>query len=174
MTTVIPFIPSNITPPEFFLMLDNGNYVCKITWNISSQRYYINIYGVDGTWVVTIPLIQTPPARAVNTIIYDPLQQLAIVQMIPTEDWPTPTPPGGSVILPGTIVDYTLEGFDPPNYNGLFRCLQINGTTFSFPMTSDPGPLVVAGNVNRLLNMVAGVFSTSTMIYRNGSFEINP
>lgn len=174
MTTVIPFIPSNITAPNFLLNLDNSPYTCKITWNISAQRYYINIYGLDGTWITTVPLITTPPARAVDSVSFDLAKQLLTVTMLPPSEWPVPLPPGGAVIKPGTMVDYTLSGFQPNTYNGLFRCFQVDGVTFTTPMANDPGPLVVVGNVNRLLNMAAGVFQTSTLIYRNGNFEINP
>jgi hypothetical protein len=45
---------------------------------------------------------------------------------------------------------------------------------FTFPMPTDPGPVLVVGKVNRLLNMIDTVFTRSTMVYRNGAFEINP
>lgn len=174
MTTIIPFVPSNRIAPRFNATFDGNPYTVVMTWNISAQRYYINVYTVDGTWVVTVPLFQTPPARAVNLASWDPLQKLMTIEMLPPSEWPVPLPPGGAVIKPGTIVDYTLQGFQPATYNGIFRSLQLDGITFTFPLATDPGPLVVVGNVNRMLNMVAGVFQNSTMIFRNGSFEIDP
>jgi len=40
-------------------------------------------------------------------------------------------------------------------------------------MQSDPGTVTSAGEVSFLINMCAGYFN-STMIFRNGQFEVNP
>jgi hypothetical protein len=45
---------------------------------------------------------------------------------------------------------------------------------FTIPVSTDPGQVIILGVVDRVLNMVAGVFQTSTLIYRNGAFETNP
>ena len=86
--------------------------------------------------------------------------------------WPVPL--GGPITQPGTIIYYTLDSFQPSTYNGRFRCLHINELSFTLPMPRDPGPLITLGQVSRLLNMVDTVFNISTMVYRNGAFEINP
>ena len=172
MTTVIPFLPSNITTPEFRAKLDGNDYTIRITWNISALRYYINIYAQDGTWIITVPLISTPPARSVANARYDSFLNSVIVDLVPPDQWPIPLP--GPITKPGTIIEYTLEGFQPNTYNGKFRCLHINGTEFTFPMPQNPGPLLILGRVSRLLDMVDTVFTRSTMVYRYGAFEINP
>src|SRR5215467_3061904 len=172
MTTVIPFIPSNILTPSFPVILDGNNHNVVITWNVSALRYYVNVYRSDGTWIITIPLISSPPARNVSNVIYDPFLNSVVVTLVGPDWWPVPA--YGPVTPPGLMVDYTLENFQPDTYNGRFRCMHIDPVTFTFPMTTNPGPLVVLGRVSRLLNMVASVMQTSTMVYRNGSFEINP
>ena len=174
MPTVIPFIPSNISVPTLNVTLDGDDYSVTVTWNISAQRYYINIYGSDGTWITTVPLVSTPPGRNINTVVFDPFLSRVTVTMVDPLLWPVPLSPAGLATPAGIIIDYTLEGFDPDTYNGTFRGMNINETTFVFPMATDPGPVVIVGNVNRLMNMAAGVFTTSSLIYRNGAFEINP
>jgi hypothetical protein len=174
MTTVIPFIPSNIRAPKFNVTLDNANYTITVTWNVSAQRYYINVYGADGTWIITTPLVSCPPARAVNSTKWDSTRRVLIVQMVDPSFWPVPLASGALLTPFGSIVDYTLEGFQPDTYNGLFRGLQIDVASFSVPMDIDPGHVVVLGNVNRLMNMVQSVFQTSSLVYRNGAFEVNP
>jgi hypothetical protein len=174
MTTIIPFLPSNLKVPTFLATFDGDTYTVRVTWNISAYRYYINIYGADGSWIITVPLITTAPGRQINSVVYDPLQLLLTFQLPDPADWPLPLSPAGTNTKPGTIVDYTISGFQPNTYNGSFRCLQINPTTFSTPMANDPGPVVVYGVVDRLLNMISSVFQTSTLVYRNGAFEINP
>jgi hypothetical protein len=172
MTTVIPFVPSNIITPKFRATLDGATYDIKVTWNLSAMRYYINIYDTNGIWIITIPLISSPPARNVRSAIYDPFLNAITVTLEDPSQWPVPAT--GPTTKPGTIIDYTLEGFQPSTYNGKFRSLHLNNTKFTFPMPTNPGPLIILGRVSRLLNMAATVFKTSTLIYRNGSFEINP
>lgn len=174
MTSVFPFIPSNIQVPKFNAILDNTTYTITVTWNVSAQRYYINVYTTDGTWIITTPLVSCPPARAVNSVSWDSTRRVLTVEMVDPSFWPIPLSSGGLVTPPGIMIDYTLEGFQPNTYNGLFRGLQVDEITFEVPMDVDPGNVVVMGNVNRLMNMVQSVFTTSSLVYRNGAFEVNP
>jgi hypothetical protein len=174
MTTIIPFLPSNLVAPKFNATFDGTDYSVIITWNVSAQRYYVNIYGFDNSWILTIPLIQTPPARKIESVEYIRLQSIVVATMTDPTSWPIPLSPSGTLTRPGTMVDYTLEGFQPFTYNGKQRSMQINETSFSFPVTQDPGPIQILGTVSRIMNMVATVFITSTFVYRNGAFEINP
>jgi hypothetical protein len=52
--------------------------------------------------------------------------------------------------------------------------MHINPIKFTVPMSTDPGPVNIMGFLSRRLNMVAGVFKTSTLVYRNGAFEVDP
>jgi len=174
MATVIPFVPSNIHIPTISVVLDGNTYSIKVTWNVSAQRYYINVYSTDGTWVITTPLVSCPPGRAVQSVNWDSTRRVLTVQMVDPSLWPIPLSAGGVVTPPGQMIDYTLEGFQPDTYNGLFRGLHLTETTFSVPMDIDPGQIVVMGIVNRLVNMVQTVFTSSSLVYRNGAFEVNP
>jgi hypothetical protein len=173
MTTIIPFLPSNITAPIFTATFDGATYRVVITWNISAQRFYVNIYDQGGMWIVTVPLFQSPPARAVNSVSYDIIRRVMTIEMDDPSHWPIPLNTGGTGTKPGTMVDYTLENFDPPVLNAKWRSIQLNETTFSFPLADDPGAINIVGSVSRYLNMVNGLFQ-STLIYRNGAFEVNP
>jgi hypothetical protein len=172
MTTIIPFLPSNIRTPSFDATFDGNPHKVVITWNVSSQRYFINVYSSTGTWIITTALVSSPPPRNVANAVYDPFLNAVNVMLVDPSLWSIPV--GGSLTKPGTMIDYTLEGFQPNTYNGKFRCLHLNDTGFTFPMDTDPGSLIVLGRVSRLLNMIDTVFETSTMVYRNGFFEINP
>lgn len=173
MTTIIPFLPSNIITPSISVTLDGIDHDVKITWNVSSQRYFINIYRKDdGAWILTTALISSPPARSVASAIYDPFLNAVDITLVDPSLWPLPL--SGPISKPGTMIDYTLEGFQPTTYNGKFRCLHRSPLMFTFPMPANPGPIVILGKVNRALNMIDTIFTTSTMIYRNGAFEINP
>jgi hypothetical protein len=172
MTTIIPFLPSNLRVPRFKAALDGSIHEISVTWNISAQRYYINVYDANGVWILTTALVTTPPARNTAQASYDPFLGAVVVDLVDPQLWPTPI--SGPWIKPGTIVEYTLEGFQPNTYNGKYRCLHISPIRFTYPMPQDPGPLLILGRVSRLLNMVDTVFTASSLVYRNGAFEISP
>ncbi len=174
MSTIIPFIPSNLVLPTFVATFDGDDYRVTVTWNVAAQRYFINIYGQDGSWIVTVPLIQTPPGRAIESFSYDNLRRVATVSMVDPSQWSVPISAAGMMTPPGTIVDYTLENFDPPVLNQGWSALHINDVTFSFPLADDPGQVHILGSVSRLIDMVEGIFLKTTFIYRNGAFEVNP
>lgn len=174
MTTIIPFTPSNLVVPSYLMTFDGQPYNLTVTWNVSAQRYYINIYDQNNNWIITTPLISSPPARAVNTVSYDPFLNLVTVVMVDPSQWPVPLSPEGVANRPGTMVDFTLAGFTPNTYNGKYRSLWVNPTTFTFPMLTNPGQVIITGSVHRLINMIESVFTTSTLVYRNGAFEVNP
>lgn len=172
MTTVIPFMPSNVITPTIHLTLDGQDCKMVITWNISAQRYYINIYGSDGIWIVTVPLVQTSPSRAIANASYDMLRRVMTVKLVDPIYFPVPL--GANLTPPGTIADYTLENFDPPLLNRKWRSLHIDDVTFSFSLADNPGQIKVYGSVARYVDMIGGLFTTSKLIYRNGAFEVSP
>lgn len=173
MTTIIPFLPSNLAAPTFPVTLDGGSYQVTVTWNVSAQRYYINIYDNTGNWILTTAMIQSPPSRAVNGLVYDPLRLVMTVELVAPPFWPVPIGSLGTFSPPGTVVDYYLENFDPASLNAKWRCLHIDDVYFSFPLATNPGQINVLGSVSQYANMVGGTFD-STLIYRNGAFEVNP
>jgi hypothetical protein len=154
--------------------LDGLDYNVTVTWNVSAQRYYINVYDQNGEWIITVPLVSSPPARSVKKVVYDPFLNLVIVQMTDPTSWPVPLSSAGLATPPGTIIDYTLLGFNPNTYNGKFRCLHLDSSTFTFPISTNPGPVTFLGTISRMLNMIEPLFITSSLVYRNSSFEINP
>lgn len=60
MTTIVPFNPQPTAVFRFSPVLDGVTYSATVTWNIYGQRYYLNIYTVDGTLKLSIPLIASP------------------------------------------------------------------------------------------------------------------
>jgi hypothetical protein len=156
------------------MTLDGNLYSVIVTWNISALRFYINIYDQQGNWIITTALVSTPPGRTVKSVDYDPFLSILNVEMVDPSLWPIPVSPEGILTKPGQIVEYTLAGFTPDTYNGTYRAMTLSPTKFSFAMASDPGPVNILGTVNRLLNMAAPVFRNSTLVYRNGAFEVNP
>lgn len=162
MTTYVPFRPSNVRAPRLTVRLDYQDTTIVVTWNVASQRYFINLYTLDGVWISTVPLVETSGGQRVLSMTYDPAQGVLIGQM--------ETPMYRS---PGQVVNYTLEGFSPSSVNGLKQCLTLVDQRFTFP-SADPGVITVMGHASRYNNLVEGYFQYSTLIFRNGQFETNP
>jgi hypothetical protein len=133
-----------------------------VTWNVAAQRYYLNLYTLDGVWICTKPLIETSKGQRVLAMAYDASQGVLIGTM-EKPMWRSP----------GQIVHYTLEDFQPPAINGRKECLTLSDQRFAFP-SDNPGVISVMGHASRYQNIVEGYFQYSTLIYRNGQFETNP
>ena len=58
--TVIPFTPNNISAFQFQPTLDGVVYTATVTWNVSGQRWYLNLYTVGGVLVFCRALIASP------------------------------------------------------------------------------------------------------------------
>lgn len=53
--------------------------------------------------------------------------------------------PGNTDITVGDVVPMVLSGFTPAGYNGSYQCTFTAATTFTFPLTTNPGTVTVEG-----------------------------
>lgn len=82
MTTVTAFRPTATTPFQFDATLDGDTYQVLVTWNLSGQRWYINIHDQNRTLVLCRALVGSPAPRA----LAPPPGQLRVAQMTWTPD----------------------------------------------------------------------------------------
>ena len=68
MTTIVQFNPQPTSVFRFSPVLDGITYSATVTWNVYGQRYYLNIYTVDGTLKLSIPLIGSPDSGFVESV----------------------------------------------------------------------------------------------------------
>lgn len=66
--TVYPFTPNVSSPFQFQPTLDGITYTVLVTWNVTAQRYYLNLYGLDGARVATIALVGSPSDSDINLV----------------------------------------------------------------------------------------------------------
>jgi hypothetical protein len=163
MTQRFAFVPSNVAAPSFQATLDKDLYAVSVTWNVSSQRYFVNVYSAGAALVMSVPLTVSPKGVELAALDWDANQRVVVAQL--KDPWWRDA---------GQIVRYTIEDCEPDTFNGTFDCLTITPNSFSFPMIANPGQAKVLGSVNRYLNMLAPWFKTSTMIYRGNAFEVRP
>lgn len=163
MTTYITFVPSLVSAPAFDVTLDGAAYNITVTWSLFGQRYYVNCLSVYGELVFSLPLIGS------RTGLHIQNAEWANGTVTITTDTPH-----GHVV--GSIVNATITGMSPDTYNGTRQCMVINRTQITFPLASYPGAVAVLGKLEYNVNLAAGYFNTSTLVYRtqNQTFEVTP
>jgi hypothetical protein len=164
MTTYYSVQPSQTGAPQFTATLDGLQYTIQVKWVLFGQRYYVFCYNSSGVQVFSRPLIESLPGIQIDAISYDELSGLAIVA--------TDQPHGFKI---GSTTNLTIAGASPDTYNGTYWMLATGANTLSFPLSvsSNPGQTTVAGTLSFIISMTAAYFN-STMIYRNGQFEVSP
>ena len=162
MTTLYQLVPSPTAPPQFTPTLDGQQYLITVTWGLFGQRYYVNCYSLNGVLQFSVPLLESPAALEIATASWDVASQLVTVI--------TSTPHGYKI---GSVVELTLLGCSPDAYNGAYAVFISGASSFTYPLTLDPGVLTAPGSAAYLISMAAGYFS-STLTFANGSFVVNP
>lgn len=68
MTTLTLFSPSPNIIFQFSPTLDNNTYNITVTWNLFGQRWYINIFNLSNTLILSTPLIGSPDNYDINLV----------------------------------------------------------------------------------------------------------
>lgn len=161
--TTFPFLPSNTSLFQFQPTLDGNLYSASVPWNVAGQRYYIALFALDGTRVLTLPLVGSDNA--------DPIESLSwhngFVDAVTVR-------PHGYIV--GKTIDLTILGCAPVAYNGRVRGWVTGRSSFQYPLAVDPGPAVQFGLADYVVDLTAGYFKDSRLVFRssNATFEVSP
>lgn len=60
MTTFVDFVPSTVAPFTFLATLDGAQYQVVVTWNVAGERYFVTVYDLLSTLILSCPLIESP------------------------------------------------------------------------------------------------------------------
>jgi len=163
MTTFVNFQPTQTQPFQFQATLDGTSYNVVVTWSLFGARFMANVFALDGTLVVSRALVGTDGGKQIQSLSWS----AGVVTAT------TIAPHGWRV---GRPVALTVAGASPSGYNGAFECTPNSDTEFTYNVATNPGGAMVFGSATFLVDLVGGLFSTSTMIYRAGTrqFEISP
>jgi hypothetical protein len=161
--TPFPFNPTAQATFTFSPTLDGQQYQGIVTWSLFGQRYYLNLYSLSNVLVVARALVGSPGSI--------PLQALTWLAGKATA---TTVAPHGLKI--GNVVTLTVFGVTPDGYNGTFQCVITGPSTFTFSISANPGTVTALGSVSYNINLVSGLFATSSLIYRTPArqFEVYP
>lgn len=163
MTTTYPFVQPPTQPFSFSPTLDGDIFTAVVTWSLFGRRFYLNVYAADGTLIFALPLIGSPSGVAMQSASFDH-GRITVV---------TASPHG---YLLGDTINLTISGTTPDEYNGTVQALITGRNTFSFLSPVDLGSPSILGVVSFNINLAAGYFNASTLVYReaNRYFEVTP
>jgi len=161
MATLFPFTQSQTTNFTFQPVLDGNVYQASVNWNVAGQRNYLMLSALDGTPVVTLPVIESPVALPLASITWVNGRVSAVTQQ-----------PHGYKI--GLTVAITIENCQPDGYNGAVLAYVRDPSTLVYPLVQNPGAATLVGVADWFVNLVKGYFVTSVLVFRNGQFEVSP
>lgn len=163
MTSYYPFAPSVNVKFQFQAVLDGQTYNIQVPWNTFGQGWYIYVYDLSNNLIVTRRVVGSPVGVNIESVSWSH-GFVTLVTSIPHR------------YIVGGTVSVLVSGCSPDTYNGQVLAFVTDRYTLSYPLASDPGDSTAVGVVNYNINMVAGYFATSTLVYRqaNTQFEVSP
>jgi hypothetical protein len=163
VTTIVPFQPSAQSTFQFQPTLDGQTYSAVVTWSLFGKRYYINLYALDGTLIVSEAMVGSPTGISIQSLSWY-LGTVTLTCVVP------------HLLKIGTTVKMSVSGCLPDGYNGTFLMLAASPTTLTYSVSSSLDGGTQLGSVSSNIDLIAGYGFASTLVYRTASqqFEINP
>jgi hypothetical protein len=167
MTTYTLFTPPRKTPFQFQPTLDGQVYNVSVTWNMFGQRWYLNLYDLNGNRLDTTSMVGSPDSAPVATQTWDVVrEQVTVTTILP------------HAIPLGVEANLTVTGAFPPAYNTTAQMIAVSPTALIYSLEADPGgPATQPGMIVQNIPLFPGqYFQTSTLLYREstGMFEVSP
>jgi hypothetical protein len=162
MTTFYHLVPSNRQAPTFTALFDGAQYIITVLWNISSQRFYVNCKDISGNLIFMVPLVINPESMQLASLSYDEQNMRVVATTVAPHNFPI-----------GEVINASIINCVPSQYNGSGLLSVLSKTEIIYSMKQNPGPATTLGAIDYLISLTKGYFR-STMIYRDGNFEINP
>ncbi len=156
--TLFPFTPAIGQNMTFNPVLNGVTYSAIVTWNVFGQRWYLNLYDSSGNLIIATAVVSSDDPYSIEAISW--INNVVTV----TTSYP-------HFLKLGTVVNLALTGNSPDAYNGLFQCLVTGPSTFTYAMDSNPGQSVTVGYFGGIVDLCAGQFSPSTLVFYNNSSQ---
>jgi hypothetical protein len=167
MTTYTLFTPPRKTPFQFQPTLDGQVYNVSVTWNMFGQRWYLNLYDLNGNFLDCTAMVGSPDAIQIATQTWNIVTEQVTVTTIAPHTIPL-----------GVEANLTVTGAFPGAYNTTAPMTSISPTSLIYSLSVDPGgPATQPGAIVQNISLFPGqYFQTSTLLYREstGMFEVSP
>jgi hypothetical protein len=165
MTTYIHFTPQPLQAFGFAATLDGQEITCQVPWSLFANRWYLSMADANGISIVFRALIGSPDALVIKNIEWDQDDGIFVETLQP------------HMFEFMQTCNLTIAGADPDVLNGIWSCFILSPTTFVIPYPEkSPVPIQSYGQVSCDVNLAAGYFNTSTLVFRQSTqqFEITP
>ncbi len=159
MTVFYPFVPPQVVAYQFRPVLDGTVCTGIVKWNVFGQRLYLDLYSQDGTRIFTQPFIGSPSGINIVSISWDQGTVYA-----------TLAAPHGLRVT--DTIRLTMKECIPVAYNGTVDALVTGALTLQWPLATNPGVATNFGHIDYNINLVAGYFATSTLVFNEASQQI--
>lgn len=163
MTTLFLYQPLPNAAYQFNPTLDGQQCTAFVPWGLFGRRLYFSLFDTNGIRIVTRALVGSTDALAANSASW--AGGNATVMFLARHGF-----------APLTTLRLTVAGFSPAPYNGTFDAFVVDRNTVSYAIASDPGLVTRLGTVSYDVDLVAGYFTESTLVFRESAqqFEVNP
>jgi hypothetical protein len=160
---VFPFTESILQPYTFNPTMDQRVVAARVVWSLFGKRYYLRMSELTGTPIFLLPVIGSLEGFSVLSLNW------LRGQVYMTTTYPHDYRVGSTLIL-------TIRGCAPNGYNGRTRAYIPNPRQIIYNQPIYPGQPLQFGFVNYDINIAAGYFNTSRIVYRtaNRQFEVSP
>ncbi len=161
--TIFLYQPQPNAPYQFSPTLDGQEYLAVTPWGLFGRRLYLTLTALDGTRIFTRALVGSPAAQAI--------QSLAWAHGTVTVTF---TALHGYKLM--STVELAISGCLPDAYNGVVEAYVSSDTEVQYQLASDPGAATMLGEAGWGINLAAGYFSESRLIFRDAAqqFEAVP
>lgn len=156
-----PF-PFQQIPFTFLPVLDGRTCQADVVYSVFGKRSYLRLFDADGALIVFTAIVGSSDFAPVEGLAWDQLRGKVFLTTAEHK------------LSIGSQRVFTVRGASPDPYNGTFLMTVESPTTLSYPMTDDPGALIKVGAWGREIDLVAGYFTTSRLVYREAAkrFEV--
>jgi hypothetical protein len=162
VTTYYQVIPNSKMAPSFMPTFDGNQYTITVMWNVSAKRYYIMCQDTNGNLIFFVPIVTTLIAFPLINVEYDEPNSRVVATV------------GNNIPFKiGSVFNANIINNQPVGYNGYGLASVLSETEFIYNLSPSPGLCTALGAVEFLVSLTQGYFQ-STLIYRNGQFEVNP
>ncbi len=163
MATIYDFAPTPLEPYQFSPTMDDRVVTARVVWSLFGKRWYLQMNELGGDLIFMLPVIGS-------------LIGFHILSMVWLRGKVTLTTSFPHNFTVGNTVNLTIRGCVPDAYNGPKSVFVLTPTQFQFDAPSFPGRPLILGDISFDVNIAAGYFNTSTIVYRtaNKQFEVSP
>ena len=157
------FQPNPTGPTRFTPTLDGATHQAEVVWSVFGRRWFLRVTDPEGDLVIFTAVIGSSEFRPIAGLALDRIRGRVTLQTSEPHNVPL-----------GATAVFTVRGAVPDSLNGTFLMLAEGRMTLSYAMPQNPGPVIQTGAYGREIDLVAGRFRSSRLVYREAAnrFEV--